>query len=70
MTEPQKPPCGCDPMSCCGTPETPAPPRRSRRKLFLFILILLVGAALAGHSLLAKKDACCPSAGCSEPCGE
>jgi len=67
MTDPLDRPCCSAPSSCC---DSPAPAGRGRWKLILFILVLLVGAALAARSVAAKSDAGPAPACCAEPCGE
>ena len=54
MNDPQNPCCCSDQNLCCGTP-VPGPPRRKIWKTILFLLILLVGMAVAAlYWLLAK----------------
>jgi len=70
MTDPKISSCCSDQGACCGTPPTGPASKRKLWKTILFLLILLVGVALAAHSLMGKKDVCSTSADCSEPCGE
>jgi hypothetical protein len=70
MTDTRNSPCCSDQNLCCGTPVPGPPPRRKIWKTILFLLILLIGVAVAAHSLLGKKDACSSQDCCSEPCGE
>ena len=66
MTDPQTP-CCSEPASCCGAPG-PAP-KRTYWKTIIFIIILLLGVALAAHTLMGKKEAC-STTDCSTSCQE